>query len=143
MRNAVLDSAFSPTLIPAPTRVNESILRLALDGEEPRCLALHRCLVRGDGLLVAQRERDLVDALDQALLAERIDLEARLGAVREAHALRRKIDGDLRARPRVQQLAQARDFGMPEHDRRHAVLEGVLEEDIAERRRDPCREAAA
>ena len=48
--------------------------------------------------VVAERERDLVESLEQALLAERIDLEPVHGSGGRDHFLALEIDAQMRAR---------------------------------------------
>ncbi len=71
------------------------------------------------------RESDLVQAVQQAVLAECVDLEAEhLRAVRRRHGLLREVDDQPEAGERRHLVEQAVDFsGLGQHDRQEAVLE--------------------
>ncbi len=57
---------------------------------------LARCLLEtGDGLGVHQRQADIVQTVEQAMLAERIDFKAQDLAIRAGHGLRLQIDTQL------------------------------------------------
>src|SRR5471030_1507053 len=103
---------------------------------KPGHLLALRLLEAGDIGLVALREGDRVGPLQQHGLAEGIDLEGVGLAVRSCHRLLLEIDRDLRARQLVQDHADARHALGRQADRHAAVLEAVVEEDVAERGRD-------
>src|SRR5574337_956750 len=91
---------------------------------------------RADLVLVAQRETDVVEAAQQAVFAERRDFERELGAVGLDHALALQVDRQPVAGERRDLVEQLRDLRFGEHDRQHAVLEAVVEEDVGIARRD-------
>src|ERR1700761_2573487 len=108
----------------------------SMNGSEPAQLAALALLEAGDIGLVAQRQAHLVDALQQALLAERVDLETIDLPVGAGHGLRGKVDRDRRTRRGMQERPQPRRPLGRQTDRHDAVLEAVVEEDVAERRSD-------
>ena len=78
-------------------------------------------------------EADIVQALGQAALAERVDIEAK-HLVAGAQFLVRQIDRY--GKPGAGGVHQHGDFGFRQGDRQQAVLAGVAGEDVAEARRD-------
>src|ERR1700745_1483235 len=83
-----------------------------------------------------EREVELVDAAQEAFLAEGVDVEGMARTVRADHRLRREIDLHARAQLRFEGAAQRRRRLDRKGDRQEAVLEAVLVEDVAEARRD-------
>ncbi len=95
---------------------------------------------------LAQRETDVVEAVEQAVLAEGVHLEGdlladHLVAVLAHDDLAFQIDGQLVAREGMDLVEQAGDRGLGQHDGQQAVLETVVEEDVCEARRDDGAEA--
>src|SRR5690554_432796 len=116
--------------------------RESLDGAEQPGLAGTMTGLEGlDGVRVLQRQADVVQAVEQAVLAEGIHLEAVLHAVRTGHGLRLEVDGQLIALVGLGLLEQGVDFFFFQHDRQQAVLEAVVVEDVGEARRDDGAEA--
>ena len=79
-----------------------------ISGHSQLTSLLWRSSKRAISCLIAQREADLVDALEKAVLAERIDLEAVDLVVRADDGLFREVDRDLRARRGAQGGADRR-----------------------------------
>src|SRR5437762_9403562 len=113
--------------MPSPGRTATFIL------EVPGMLRFAPRLELADLARVAQREADLVEAVQQAVLAERIDVERhaeRLVGAR--HGLARQIDDQAKAGERVALVEQAIDLAFRQHDRQETILERVGEENIGE-----------
>ena len=90
---------------------------------------------------MTQRQADVVPSVQQAFLAERVDLEWQLFAVRLHHALPRQIDGQLVSGKRRDFGEEAFHLRLGQHQRQQSVLEAVGEKDVGERRRDDRAEA--
>ncbi len=75
------------------------------------------------------------------MLAEGIDLETVLHAIRTGHGLRRQVHGQLVTLGGLGLLEQRIDLFILEDDRQQAVLEAVVEEDVGKARRDHGAEA--
>src|SRR5690606_30954438 len=73
------------------TRLNALLDR----AEQPGAGLLVTDLEGLDRLLILQGQADVIQAVEQAVLAEGIDLEAVLHAIRTGHGLRLEIDGQL------------------------------------------------
>src|SRR6476659_112331 len=105
--------------------------------EVPRVLRLSLLLEGADLVRVAQREADLVEAVQQAVPAERVDVEAEgLRARERRDALPLEVDAQLEAGEGGGVVEQLVDLRLGQGDRQEAVLQRVVEEDIAERGRD-------
>src|SRR6266851_9065573 len=78
-------------------------------------------------------EPDVVEAVEQAMLAVRVDLELDHAAVRTADFLLREIDAERRIGAAVGVVEQFLQILRRDLDRQHAVLEAVVVEDVAER----------
>src|ERR1700682_5547544 len=114
----------------------------AVRSEEPRLLGFALRLERANLVGVRQRKRNVVEAVQQAVLAELVDVEREHGAaVGRRDGLPLEIDGELESRKRGGVVKQALDLGLRQHDRQKAVLEAVIEKDIGERRRDDGAES--
>src|SRR5438105_2953835 len=74
---------------------------------------------------MAQRERDVVEAVDEAVLAERLHVESELGAVGLDHDLALEVDRQLVAHEGRHFVEQARHLVLRQLDRQQAVLEAV------------------
>src|SRR5579863_6993771 len=89
--------------------------------------------------IALQRQLDLVEALQEAGAAARVDLEAMDFSGRRRHGLLLQIDRDA---PRPLALLdfhrEAIDDLLVDHDREDSVLEAVGEEDVAKARADDC-----
>src|SRR5882724_373682 len=107
----------------------------------PRHAGFVFLLERRDLVFLAEREAHFVRAGEQAFLAERIDREIVGRAVRRRDGLRLQIDHDMRTRGCLEQPAQCRANLERLDDRQETVLEAVVEEDVAEARRDHGAEA--
>src|SRR5437870_10232506 len=100
-----------------------------------------RFLIRGDFTVVGERQSDVVESFEQALLREGIDLEARRPSEPIGNRLRGQVDRELI-------IVVALDCGENgvrlhgrENDRKDVILEAVIAEDIGERGRDYGLEA--
>src|SRR6185312_13524378 len=87
------------------------------------------------------READVVEAVEQAMFAELIELELDDAAVRPADFLRREIDGERRVRAALGVVEQFVEIVLRNLDRQNAVLEAVVVENIRERGRDHAADA--
>src|SRR5690625_3969664 len=106
--------------------------------EPGRCLAAPD-LVGRDMVHFFKAERDVVESVQQAVLAERINLEAQLAAIRPLDRLRFQVDRDHRIRATFGIIHQLVDFLLREDDGQDAVLEAVIVKDVGETR---CDDAA-
>src|SRR5262249_12553621 len=86
--------------------------------------------VGGDAFGERQDVAELVDAVRQTVLRERIDLERERTAVGQADALTREVDAQLGCRARVDQALDLRADRARQLDRQQAVLRRVLLEDV-------------
>src|SRR5262245_24741254 len=87
-------------------------------------------LVGGDLVLVLEDETDVVEAVEEVVAAEGIDLEAGNGAFAVADFLPFKVDRELVARSLGGLGDQLVDRVLGQRERQHAVLEAVVEEDV-------------
>src|SRR5918999_1460126 len=110
--------------------------------EIPGVLRFALRLEGADLVRVAQGEADLVEPVQEAVLAERVDREVHdQRAVGRGHGLLFEVDDQSKARKGRAFVEQPIDLGLAEHDRQQAVLEAVDEEDVGERGRDQTMEA--
>src|SRR5688500_9035603 len=92
--------------------------------EIPGVLRFSLRLECADLVRVAQRKADLVQPVQQAVLAERIDLEAHdLGAAGGGYRLLVHVYGQFETGKRGAIVEQAVHFRLAQHDRQEAVLE--------------------
>ena len=89
-----------------------------------------------DVLSLQQSQADLVQALEQALLVEAVDLEAVDMAIRLHHFLLLEVDTQAVAGGAVHSAEQTVDGRLVKDDGQQAVLEAVAVEDLSEARRD-------
>src|SRR5687768_14044923 len=131
-----LASAMISGPMPSPGRTATFI------SEVPGVLGFAARLEGGDFFRVAQRQADLVEAVEQAVLAKTGDLEMeRLRAIGRGHGLRLQVHHQAKAGKRRAFVEQAIDLGGRQHHRQEAVLERVVEENVGERRRDHAAKA--
>jgi hypothetical protein len=97
--------------------------------------------VRFDRRRFDQREADVVQPFDEALLAEGIDLELDDPAVGTADLLRRQIDGQRRVRAALGVVLELGQIFGRDPDRQDAVLEAIVVEDVGEVGRDHAADA--
>ena len=105
-----------------------------LGGAAPR-------LVGADALGALQRQGDVVQPLQQALLARGVDVEGDGLAAVGRDRLRRQIDAQLQPRRGGNAGEQRFDRRGGQHDRQQPVLEAVAEEDVGEAGRDQRTDA--
>src|SRR5690606_20620472 len=98
-------------------------------------------LERGDRVVLLQGQADVVQAVEQAVLAEGVDLEGMLHAVGPGHRLRGEVDRQRIALVRRALREQRIDLVVGQHDRQQSVLEAVVVEDVGEAGRDDGAEA--
>src|SRR6185295_17348647 len=116
LRKTFSASAMISGPMPSPGRTATLIL------EVPGMLLFSPGLERADLVRVAQREADLVEPVQQAVLAERVDVEAEvLRAVGGGHGLPVEVDDQLEARERGRVVEQRVDLVLAQHDRQQAV----------------------
>ncbi len=94
-----------------------------------------------DFVLLLQRQADVIETMDQAVLAERFDLERLRVAVLIAQGLLFEIDGQLVAGVLRGALEQIFDLFFSQTNRKHAVFETVVVKNVSEARRDDDPEA--
>jgi hypothetical protein len=122
------------------TWVKESGARIVIIFEGRDAAGFHRSRLEAvDRVLLLHGETDIVEAVEQAMLAERIDVELDRSAVRSADLLFGKIDGDRRIRAAVRVVEELLEILGRHHDRQDPVLEAVVVENVGE----ACRDHAA
>src|ERR1700676_2054085 len=114
----------------------------AVRSEEPRLLGFALRLERANLVGVGERERDVVESVQQAVLAKRVDVEPEYrAAVGGRDSLPFEVDSELESRECCSVVKQALDIGLRQHDRQQAVLEAIIEKDVGERRSDDGAES--
>src|SRR2546430_2752097 len=114
----------------------------AVRSEEPRLFGFALRLERANLVGVGERERDVVESVQQAVLAKSVDVEPEYrAAVGGRDSLPFEGDGELESRKRCGVVKQALDIGLRQHDRQHAVLQAIIEKDVGERRSDDGAES--
>src|SRR5487761_134250 len=103
---------------------------------EPGLRLLAPVLELGDRRLFLEGQADVVDAVEQALLAELIDFKMHDLAIGARDGLARQVDGEPRIRTLAGVVHQMRHGLSRQRDRQNAVLEAVAVEDVGEARRD-------
>src|SRR5678815_4480014 len=110
--------------------------------EVPGKLRFSPRLEGADFLRVPQRQADLVEPVQQAVLAKRVDVEMKaLRVVEGRDALPLEVDAQPEAGERSRLVEQLVDLGLGQGHGQEAVLQGVVLEDLAERGRDHRLEA--
>src|SRR5690606_28332530 len=94
-----------------------------------------------DGVLLLQGQADVVQAVEQAVPAEGVHLEAVLHAVRTGDRLRFQVHGQGVALAGLALAEQLVHHIGRQHHRQQAVLEAVVVEDVGKARRDDRAEA--
>src|SRR6476646_3683260 len=107
----------------------------------PRLAEFAARLEIGNLVLVAQRQTDIVPAVQQTLLAEGVDLKLDAAAVRTTQLLLFEIDTDDRVRAALGVIHKFIHVGLRQRDRENAVLETIVVEDIGKRRRNDTANA--
>src|SRR5438876_12163761 len=96
--------------------------------EQPRLLGFALFLESANLVRVLQREADVVETIQQAMLAKRVHVEAEhAAAVRRRNRLSFEIDRQLESGKGRGLVEQAIDLGFVEHDRQQSILEAIIE----------------
>src|SRR5690606_22978727 len=119
----------------------DSASRPASAAEEPGGFLAPARLVGADLVHVLERQADVVQPFEQALLAERVDVEPQRRAVRGGDGLGGEVDRQPVAGRRFGLAEQPVDRVLPEHDQEQPVLEAVVVEDVGEARPDDGADA--
>src|SRR5690606_34754549 len=83
-----------------------------------------------------KRQADAVETFEQAMLAERVDVELDDAAIGPANFLGFEIDSDDGIGAALRIVHQLVDFFLRKNDGQNAVLEAVIVEDVGKARRD-------
>src|SRR5262245_3687583 len=127
---------------PMPSPGRTAIFMSARRSEVPGVLRLALRLERADLVRVAQREPDLVEPVEQAVLAEWVDVETEaLRAIDGRDRLLLQINHQSKTGKRRSVVEELVDLGLRQGDRQEAVLQRVVLEDLPERRCDYGAEA--
>src|ERR1051326_3304040 len=108
---------------------------------EPGRLGAVLGLVIRNLVLAQHGQADIVSTIEQALFAERIDLELDAAAVGTANFLRFQVDGDAGIGAALGVVHQLVDFGLRQRDRQDAVLETIAIEDVGKAGSDDTADA--
>mmetsp|Transcript_6636 Transcript_6636/g.18888 ORF Transcript_6636/g.18888 Transcript_6636/m.18888 type:complete len:388 (+) Transcript_6636:1400-2563(+) len=108
--------------------------RLEFLAVQPRELLRPALLELGDLAAGLERDADVVEALDEAVLAEGVHLEGVLLARRGLYDLVGEVD--LKVLARLAHGEELLHLGARELDGEHGVLEAIVEEDVREARGD-------
>src|SRR5882757_4454448 len=115
---------------PMPSPGRTATFTLEIPGE----LRFAPRLEAADLVRVAQREADLVEAVQERVLVERLDVEMEsLCVIDGRDGLPLQVYSQLEAGKGSGFVEKAVDLRLREHDRQEAVLERVVPEDVAER----------
>src|SRR5216684_1662928 len=95
----------------------------------------------GDRRRLLQGEPDIVEAVQQAVLAERVDVEFDDAAIGPGDRLAGEIDSEPGVGALLGVVHQLVDDLLRQPDRQDAVLEAVVVEDVGEARRDDAADA--
>src|SRR4030095_7748829 len=98
-------------------------------------------LERFDRGRLLQSQADVVETVEEAVLAEGIELEFYAATVGAADLLLLKIDGDDGVGAALGVVHQLVDLALRQLDRQDAVLEAVVVEDVGEAGRDDAADA--
>ena len=104
--------------------------------EHPGLALLARRLIGPDIVCVLKGQADIVQTIEQAVLAKRIDLKSDAFAVRANDLLRFQINRQCITFVLRNLAEQLVNNGFVQHDRQHAVLEAVIEKDVSKARRN-------
>src|SRR5260370_14699876 len=104
-------------------------------GSGPGARGRRLCLIGVDRGLLLHGEADVVEPVQQAVLAERIDLELHRAAVGAADLLLGEIDAQRRIGAALGIVEQFVEVVLGEADRQNAVLDTIIVEDVAVRGR--------
>ena len=99
------------------------------------------CFVGGDFVFLLEGESDVVEAVDEAVTAEVVDLEIDFEAVIVGNGASFEIDGELVAFVVGGPSEEVVDGCLVEDDGEHAVFEAIVEEDVGEARCEDDAEA--
>src|SRR5690348_3841663 len=116
--------------IPSPGRTATFIG--SSSSEIPGVLRLALLLEGADLVRVAQRKADLVEAVEEAVLAERVDVEAEaLRAIGGRDRLLSQINDQFEPGKRRGVVEKLVDLGLRQRDGQEAVLQRIVLEDLA------------
>src|SRR6185437_9308528 len=127
--------------IPSPGTRRSLYSFIGIFSLNPGLLDVLLLLEGRDLVFGAHGQADIVPAIEQALLAEFIDLERDHAAVRTADLLLLQIDRDDGVGTALGIVHQLVDLGLGQLDRQDAVLEAVAIEDVGEAGRDDAANA--
>mmetsp|Transcript_63643 Transcript_63643/g.164250 ORF Transcript_63643/g.164250 Transcript_63643/m.164250 type:complete len:413 (+) Transcript_63643:202-1440(+) len=117
----------------------DQLLALVAVAVEPRELLAALQLECSDQVDFLHGQADIIQAVDEAMLLERINLERDGSTIRTGDLLRGEIDLDLLMRLRVRH--ELPDISLGQGDGQHAILEAVAEEDVGEAGRNQTPDA--
>src|SRR5208283_2861050 len=122
---------------PMPSPGRRAIFTAPAASGQPRVLCEMLRFERAYFVRVLQAEADLVEAVQEAMLAKRLDLEPKNRcAVDARHRLPLEVDVELEPGKRGCVVEQPVDLGFGEHDGQQAILIAVGEENVGVGRRD-------
>src|SRR3990167_9355669 len=139
------------SLTPTGRRISAVGARLAREGvitpcanlrvaKQPRLARPVLGFKRRNRFMVHQRQTDIVQTVEQAMLTEGVNFKAQHLAIRTGNGLGLQIDLQLITRCHFHLLEQLIHFSVAQDDRQQAVLEAVVEEDVGVARRDDAAE---
>jgi hypothetical protein len=103
---------------------------------EPRLLGQAFLLERRDLVLVAQRQFDVVESIQQAMLAKRRDFEWMLGPVWLHDPLAGQVDRQTVVNVCRHLVEQAIDNSLGQDDRQQTILRAIVEKNVGKARCD-------
>src|SRR3546814_18249091 len=92
-----------------------------------------------NGIGFLQRKPDFIQAIDQTVLAERLDIERQFAAVLRNNDLAFQIDAQFVARKALDFIKQPRHLKLRQHDGQQAVLERSEERRVGKECVSTCR----
>src|SRR5690606_19531213 len=105
-------------------------------GKQPGSNCFTLLFISPDRVRILQSQADIIEAIQQAVLTERINLKGVFFAIRAANHLRFQVHGQLIAFVGFHRLEQLINALLIQHDRQQAVLEAVIEENVGVAWRD-------
>src|SRR5262249_14451134 len=117
----------------APICKNEAMIPRQALRPRPRCAGLF--LEARDLVFLDKRESDVIEAVEQAVLAVRIDFKSDHAAIGPAYFLLFEVDGEARIGAALGIVEQLLQILRADLDRQKAILEAIIVENVAERGR--------